>query len=52
MSAKRSTGFLLSYWMEPSSVVLGAKEPLTHLTDKTKWAQIDDIMHVMMYLDT
>jgi asparagine synthase (glutamine-hydrolysing) len=43
---------LLSYWMDPSSVVLGAKEPLTHLTDKTKWAQIDDIMHVMMYLDT
>jgi asparagine synthase (glutamine-hydrolysing) len=43
---------LLSYWMEPSSVVLGAKEPLTPLTDKTKWAKIDDIMHVMMYLDT
>jgi asparagine synthase (glutamine-hydrolysing) len=43
---------LLSYWMEPSSIVLGAKEPLTALTDKTKWAKIDDIMHVMMYLDT
>ncbi len=43
---------LLSYWMDPSSVVLGANEPLTQLTDKTKWAQIDDIMHVMMYLDT
>jgi asparagine synthase (glutamine-hydrolysing) len=43
---------LLSYWMEPSSVVLAAKEPLTQLTDQTKWAQIDDIMHVMMYLDT
>jgi asparagine synthase (glutamine-hydrolysing) len=43
---------LLSYWMEPSSVVLGAKEPLTQLTDSTKWAKIDDIMHVMMYLDT
>jgi asparagine synthase (glutamine-hydrolysing) len=43
---------LLSYWMEPSSIVLGAKEPLTHLTDKTKWAQIEDFMHVMMYLDT
>jgi asparagine synthase (glutamine-hydrolysing) len=43
---------LLSYWMDPSSVTLGATEPLTHLTDKTKWAQIDDIMHVMMYLDT
>ena len=43
---------LLSYWMEPSSVVLDAKEPLTQLTDNTKWAKIDDIMHVMMYLDT
>jgi asparagine synthase (glutamine-hydrolysing) len=43
---------LLSYWMDPASVVLGAKEPLTQLTDKTKWAKIDDIMHVMMYLDT
>jgi asparagine synthase (glutamine-hydrolysing) len=43
---------LLSYWMDPSSVVLGAKEPLTQLTDKNKWANIDDIMHVMMYLDT
>ncbi|MBV8514088.1 MAG: asparagine synthase (glutamine-hydrolyzing) [Acidobacteria bacterium] len=43
---------LLSYWMEPSSVVLGANEPLTQLTDSTKWAHIDDIMHVMMYLDT
>jgi asparagine synthase (glutamine-hydrolysing) len=43
---------LLSYWMEPSSVVLGAREPLTQLTDNTKWANIDDIMHVMMYLDT
>jgi asparagine synthase (glutamine-hydrolysing) len=43
---------LLSYWMDPSSVVLGANEPLTQLTDKTKWAKIDDIMHVMMYLDT
>jgi len=43
---------LLSYWMEPSSVVLGANEPLTQLTDSTKWAKIDDIMHVMMYLDT
>jgi asparagine synthase (glutamine-hydrolysing) len=38
--------------MDPASVVLGAKEPLTQLTDKTKWAKIDDIMHVMMYLDT
>jgi asparagine synthase (glutamine-hydrolysing) len=42
---------LCSYWMEPASVVLGAKEPLTPLTDPSKWAQIKDFMHVMMYLD-
>src|SRR5271154_3329577 len=38
---------LLSYWMEPASVVIGAKEPLTPLTDPTKWAQIKEFMHVM-----
>ena len=43
---------LCSYWMDPASVVVGAKEPLTPLTDPTKWAQIKEFMHVMMYLDT
>ena len=43
---------LCSYWMDPASVVLGAKEPLTPLTDQSKWAQIKEFMHVMMYLDT
>jgi asparagine synthase (glutamine-hydrolysing) len=43
---------LCSYWMDPASVVIGAKEPLTPLTDPGKWAQIKEFMHVMMYLDT
>ena len=43
---------LCSYWMEPASVVVGGKEPLTALTDPSKWAQIKEFMLVMMYLDT
>jgi asparagine synthase (glutamine-hydrolysing) len=43
---------LCSYWMDPASVVVGAKEPLTPLTDPSKWAHIKEFMHVMMYLDT
>jgi asparagine synthase (glutamine-hydrolysing) len=43
---------MLSYWMDPSSVVLGAKEKVTALTDKDGWAQLADFVHVMMYLDT
>lgn len=43
---------LCSYWMEPASVVVGGKEPLTSLTDPSKWAQIKEFMLVMMYLDT
>ena len=27
---------LCSYWMDPASVVIGAKEPLTPLTDPTR----------------
>ena len=43
---------MLSYWMDPSSVVVGAKEKTTALTDKSRWAQLADFVHVMMYLDT
>jgi asparagine synthase (glutamine-hydrolysing) len=43
---------LCSYWMDPASVVVGAKEPLTPLTDPSKWAEIKEFMQVMMYLDT
>jgi asparagine synthase (glutamine-hydrolysing) len=43
---------LSSYWIEPASIVLGAQEPPTVLTDKTQWASLKDFLHVMMYLDT
>jgi asparagine synthase (glutamine-hydrolysing) len=43
---------LLSYWMDPSSVVLNSKEKATPLTDKNRWAKLNDIVPVMMYLDT
>ena len=43
---------MLSYWMEPSSVVLGAKEKSTALTDQNGSTQLSDFVHLMMYLDT
>jgi asparagine synthase (glutamine-hydrolysing) len=43
---------MLSYWMDPTSVVLDAKEKATALTDKDGWAKLHDFVHVMMYLDT
>ncbi len=42
---------LVSLWQEPSSVVLGATEPLTALTDCSRWAKLDDFTLRMMYLD-
>jgi asparagine synthase (glutamine-hydrolysing) len=43
---------LVSHWKAPSSVVVGASEPPTVLTDKTKWARLSDFTQRMMYLDT
>jgi asparagine synthase (glutamine-hydrolysing) len=43
---------LLSYWMDPASVVLDAREKATPLTDKDAWAKLEDFVHVMMYSDT
>lgn len=43
---------LLSYWMDPTSVVMNSKEKATALTDKSGWAKLTDFVHVMMYLDT
>lgn len=42
---------LISLWQEPSRVVLGATEPLTTLTDCSRWAKLDDLTLRMMYLD-
>jgi asparagine synthase (glutamine-hydrolysing) len=43
---------MLSYWMDPTSVVLDSKEKATALTDESGWANLRDFVHVMMYLDT
>jgi asparagine synthase (glutamine-hydrolysing) len=43
---------MLSYWMDPASVVLHGKEKATALTDKEGWASLKDFVHVMMFLDT
>lgn len=41
---------LVSFW-DPESVVLGASEPPTALTDHGQWADIPDFTQRMMFLD-
>ena len=43
---------LVSHWKAPASLVLGAAEPPTVLTDHAQWANLPDFPHRMMYLDT
>ena len=43
---------LVSHWKQPASVVKGATEPPTVLTDTSQWAKVPDLTHRMMYLDT
>ena len=40
-----------SHWAQPSSVVLGAAEPLTALTDEKRWANLSDFTKKIMFLD-
>lgn len=42
---------LISHWKTPSSIVLNATEPLTVITDRSQWANLDDFTLTMMYLD-
>ncbi|MDO9372333.1 MAG: asparagine synthase (glutamine-hydrolyzing), partial [Gammaproteobacteria bacterium] len=42
---------LVSHWKDPATVVLGASEP-TVLTDRNRWANLEDFTQRMMYLDT
>lgn len=42
---------LISQWKDPANLVLGAKEPLTPLTDSSQWAELADNMQRMQYLD-
>jgi asparagine synthase (glutamine-hydrolysing) len=42
---------LASHWLEPQSVVLGAKEPETLLTRTDAWPHTPDLAQQMMFLD-
>jgi len=42
---------LVSHWKNPESVVLGASEPLTAITDKSRWPALSAFTEKMMYLD-
>jgi asparagine synthase (glutamine-hydrolysing) len=43
---------LVSHWDDPDSVVHGSREPQTVLTDRVRWAALDDFTQRMMYLDS
>ena len=43
---------LVSLWGDPTSVVLGSKEPTTVVTDRSKWPDLPDLTQQMMVLDT
>jgi asparagine synthase (glutamine-hydrolysing) len=42
---------LVSHWMRPATLVLGADEPRTAVTDPAQWLDTPDFAHRMMYLD-
>jgi len=43
---------IVSHWKNPSELVIGASEPSTVFTNEMKWAQVKDVFHSMMFLDT
>ena len=42
---------LVSHWKNPSSIVIGASEPTTAVTDRNRWAGLNDFTQQMMFLD-
>ncbi|MCM2319613.1 MAG: asparagine synthase (glutamine-hydrolyzing) [Pseudomonas sp.] len=42
---------LTSHWKDPASVVIGAREPRTRLSDPTAWPRSDSFEHWMMAMD-
>ena len=42
---------LVTHWDTPGSLVVGASEPPTPLTDRTQWANLPDLLQRMMYTD-
>jgi asparagine synthase (glutamine-hydrolysing) len=43
---------LTSHWKDPASIVIGAIEPQTLLTDPSAWPKTDSFEHWMMAMDT
>lgn len=43
---------LVSHWKQPAQIVKCANEPVTVLTEPSEWADVPDLTHRMMYLDT
>jgi len=43
---------LLSRWDNPAALVRAGKEPVTILTDRSRWANVKDFRQQMMFLDT
>ncbi len=42
---------LTSHWKDPASIVIGAREPQTLLTNSSAWPQTDSFEHWMMAMD-
>ncbi|MCL5779523.1 MAG: asparagine synthase (glutamine-hydrolyzing) [Firmicutes bacterium] len=42
---------LVSHWKNPTGVVIGSTEPPTVVTDRSRWADLQDFTQRMMYLD-
>lgn len=42
---------LTSHWKDPASLVIGAREPQTRLTDPNAWPRSDSFEHWMMAMD-
>lgn len=43
---------LTSHWDDPASIVIGAEEPLTRLTDAAHWSETGSLENWMMAMDT
>jgi asparagine synthase (glutamine-hydrolysing) len=43
---------LTSHWDDPAGIVIGAREPLTRVTDQENWPKTDSLEHWMMAIDS
>ena len=41
----------MSHWRDPAGVTLGTMEPPTALTNPQRWAEVDELLPWMMYVD-